>query len=540
MGIQYFIVAIIVIVVVIWQYKTYKQNEERIKNIKKLFPSNNTTSIIIDEKGTTTLHDDSATKAFRSTLNDINSYLQHNKNKTFDYHILKEIVNRNAQSLEDEVDTMLSVPLYLGLIATIFGIAFGVIAFAWKDLADLLAGTNMNPAGIKILLTDVGIAMIASLAGVWFTKQSTTHYNSARTEMVRYKNRFLTWIQTDLMSKLSDDISGALIKMAQDLNEFNRTFANNTRELKNTLDTVKKNYDSQIQLLEAIDKIKINRIAKANIDVYDRLQGCTQELENLFTILANSEMYVAKVIELNTKLDSIEERTHLFEELGNYFKNEIDYVRDRQGMMRQEMSSIDSVLQEALSNLGENLAGSIANLTEKFQQQNQRIQLLIEEQQNALALSLEEQQSAVNEKINQIENPFAGLKEIFEEGIKDLKTAFTTQNEAIKTALESQRITLEESLAAQQKAIIQKLQETPGQLQSIAELSKVLDKLNNTLKNSNLAALQETALQHDGTHHPENEKSSIFSIIKKNFVQICACGSFISLLILLILKLLEL
>ena len=540
MGIQYFIVAIIVIVVVIWQYKTYKQNEGRINNIKNLFPSNNTTSVITDEEGSTTLENNTVTGAFKNTLNDINSYLQNNKNKTFDYHILKEIVNRNAQSLEDEVDTMLSVPLYLGLIATIFGIAFGVIAFAWKDLADLLAGTNMNPAGIKILLTDVGIAMIASLAGVWFTKQSTTHYNSARTEMVRYKNRFLTWIQTDLMSKLSDDISGALIKMAQDLNEFNRTFANNTRELKNTLDTVKKNYDTQIQLLEAIDKIKINRIAKANIDVYDRLQGCTQELENLFTILANSEMYVAKVIELNTKLDSIEERTHLFEELGNYFKNEIDYVRDRQGMMRQEMSSIDSVLQEALSNLGENLAGSIANLTEKFQQQNQRIQLLIEEQQNALALSLEEQQSAVNEKINQIENPFAGLKEIFEEGIKDLNTAFTTQNQAIKTALESQRITLEESLAAQQKAIIQKLQETPGQLQSIAELSKVLDKLNNTLKNSNLAALQETALQHDGTHHPENEKSSIFSIIKKNFVQICACGSFISLLILLILKLLEL
>lgn len=540
MGIQYFIVAIIVIVVVIWQYKTYKQNEGRINNIKNLFPSNNTTSVITDEEGSTTLENNSVTGAFKSTLNDINSYLQNNKNKTFDYHILKEIVNRNAQSLEDEVDTMLSVPLYLGLIATIFGIAFGVIAFAWKDLADLLAGTNMNPAGIKILLTDVGIAMIASLAGVWFTKQSTTHYNSARTEMVRNKNRFLTWIQTDLMSKLSDDISGALIKMAQDLNKFNSTFATNTRELKNTLDTVKKNYDSQIQLLDAIEKIKINRIARANIDVYDRLQGCTQELENLFTILANSETYVSKVVELNTKLGSIEERTHLFEELGNYFKNEIDYVRDRQGMMRQEMSSIDSVLQEALSSLGESLAGSIANLTERFQQQNQRIQLLIEEQQNALAQSLEQQQSVVNEKIDQIENPFAGLKEIFEEGINDIKTAFTTQNEAIKTVLETQRITLEESLTTQQKAIIQKLQETPGQLQTIAELSKVLDKLSNTLKNPNLTILQKTTLQNNGAHHPENEKSSIFSIIKKNFVQICACGSFISLLILLILKLLEL
>ena len=239
--------------------------------------------------------------------------------------------------------------------------------------------------------------------------------------MAKNKNHFLTWIQTDLMSKLSDDITGALIKMTQDLNEFNRTFADNTRELKETLSTVKDNYDGQVKLLEAIDKIKINKIAKANIEVYDKLQGCTEELENLFEIFANSEEYVTKVVELNNKIGSVEERTLLFEELGNYFKNEIEFVRDRQGMMRQQMSSIDSVLQDALSNLGDSLSNSIGDLTGKFQEQNQRIQLLIEEQQNSLAKSLEEQQNAVNEKIDLIDNPFSGLKETFDEGIKGIK-----------------------------------------------------------------------------------------------------------------------
>ena len=272
MVIQYFIVTIIVFVVLVWQYKTYKDNETTIDKIKNLFPSSNTTTVVVDENSTR-LVNSSASREFKNTLVDINSYLVHNKNKTFDYHILKEIVNRNSQSLEDEVDTMLTVPLYWGLIATIFGIAFGIVIFAWKDLANLLSGSDMNPEGIKILLTDVGIAMIASLAGVFFTKQSTAHYNEARTEMAKNKNRFLTWIQTDLMSKLSDDITGALIKMTQDLNDFNKTFADNTRELKETLSTVKDNYDGQIKLLEAIDKIKINKIAKANIEVYDKLQG---------------------------------------------------------------------------------------------------------------------------------------------------------------------------------------------------------------------------------------------------------------------------
>lgn len=540
MVIQYFIVSAIVFVVLIWQYKTYRENEGRIDAIKSLFPSSNNTNVVIDVDSNqefTKLVNDSATGKFKDTLDDINSYLIYNKNKTYDYHILKEIVNRNSQSLEDEVDTMLTVPLYWGLIATIFGIAFGIVIFAWKDLANLLSGSDMNPEGIKILLTDVGIAMIASLAGVFFTKQSTAHYNEARTEMSKNKNHFLTWIQTDLMSKLSDDITGALIKMTQDLNAFNTTFADNTRELKETLSTVKDNYDEQVKLLEAIDKIKINKIAKANIEVYDKLQGCTEELENLFEIFANSEEYVTKVVELNNKIGSVEERTQLFEELGNYFKNEIEFVRDRQGMMRQQMSSIDSVLQDALSNLGDSLSNSIGDLTGKFQKQNQRIQLLIEEQQNSLAKSLEEQQTAVNEKIGQIENPFSGLKEIFDEGIKGIKEAFEAQNTAIVEALSSQKVALEKALEEQLQAIIKKLQETPGQLQVLPELSKTLDKLNKTLTNPSLMTLnssvsdcKETALKEKG----------MFAFIKRNYLPICACGSFVSLLILLILRILGL
>lgn len=535
MGIQYFIVSAIVIIVLIWQYKTYRENERRIDDIKSLFPSSNNTIIDVDEdQRFTKLVNDSATGQFKDTLDDINSYLVYNKNKTYDYHILKEIVNRNSQSLEDEVDTMLTVPLYWGLIATIFGIAFGIVIFAWKDLANLLSGSNMNPEGIKILLTDVGIAMIASLAGVFFTKQSTTHYNEARTEMAKNKNHFLTWIQTDLMSKLSDDITGALIKMTQDLNEFNRTFADNTRELKETLSTVKDNYGGQVKLLEAIDNIKINKIAKANIEVYDKLQGCTEELENLFEIFANSEEYVTKVVELNNKIGSVEERTLLFEELGNYFKSEIEFVRDRQGMMRQQMSSIDSVLQDALSNLGDSLSNSIGDLTGKFQEQNQRIQLLIEEQQNSLAKSLEEQQNAVNEKIDLIDNPFSGLKETFDEGIKGIKEAFEAQNTVIAEALSSQKVALEKALEDQQQAIIKKLQETPGQLQALSELSKTLDKLNKTLTNPSLMTLNSSVS--DGKETAPKKKG-MFTFVKRNYLPICACGSFVSLLILLILRL---
>lgn len=529
MSVQYFIVFFIVIAVIVWQWIAYRANENRISRIKNLFPNDNNCQVIkIDDE--TTIKNDSATGEFKETLNDINSYLAKNKNKTFDYHILKEIVDRNSKSLEEEVDTMLSTPLYLGLIATIFGIAFGVVFFAWKDLANLISGANMNPEGIKILLTDVGIAMVASLCGVFFTKQSTSHYNEARTLMVKNKNRFLTWIQSDLMSKLSDDITGALIKMTEDLNNFNSSFAQNTQELKETLSTVNQSYEGQVKLLEAIDKIKINKIAKANIEVYDRLQNCTEELENLFTILANSETYVSKVIELNNNIGSVEERTRLFEELGNYFKNEVEFVRDRQGMMRQQMSSLDSVLQDALANMGDSLTASLQNLTVVFQTQNQHIQQLIEEQQQSLAQNLQLQQNAINEKIGQISNPFEGVKETFANGLDCIREAFAEQNTAIREMLEGQNKAFETAMNAQQEIVLKKLQETPGQLQSIKDLATAVERLNNSI----------SAIKNKTDVGSSNkQEKTVWEKCKNLFVPACAFGSFAVLLALLIMQLIK-
>ena len=540
MDIQYFIVAIIVLCVIAWQISSFMGNENRIKRIKNLFPSDNN-CVVINTYDNTAIFNRDASGEFKETLDDINSYLDKNKNKTFDYHILKEIVDRNSQSLEDEVDTMLSTPLYLGLIATIFGIAFGVVVFAWKNLEGLLAGENMDPEGIKILLTDVGIAMAASLCGVLFTKISTAHFNEARTLMAKNKNKFLTWIQTDLMSKLSDDITGAIIKMTQDLNEFNSSFAQNTIELKETLHIVSDNYENQVKLLDTIDKIKITKIAQANIEVYDRLKGCTEELENLFTLFSDSETYVAKVIELNSKLGNVEERTKLSESLGQYFRDELEYVKERQGMMRQEMSGLDSVLQDALTNMGESMTASLQNLTGVFQTQNQRIQQLIDEQQQGLADSLRQQQDSINEKIGQIDNPFEGLKETFDDGLLKIRDAFENQNTTIKLMLSDQNAAFSEALKAQQEIVLQKLENAPNQLDALTSISKSIERLNLSIARLE-SERQEPIVKivsSDTEKSDKEEKISFWAKCKTLFVPVCVFGSFLALLGMLLLQILE-
>jgi len=487
---QYYIVALFVVAIVVWQFFAYVRNIQRINRLNNLF-NKNEFNTLLNEDGVVSIQNGLASEDYNTTIKDINSYLSKNKNKASDYHIIKEIVERNAHSVEEEIDTMLSTPLYLGLMATIIGIAFGVIFFAIEDLPNLLSGKEIKVEGISTLLTDIGIAMIASFVGVLATKMSTSKYNDARRNMLNQKNVFLTWIQTELMPNLNDDLTGALVKMTQDLNNFNSTFAANTRELHETLQQVTDNYENQVELLETIDKLKINQIARANIDVYEHLKNCTDEIGKLFEHLRQSENYITKVVELNEKLGSIEERTKLSEELGNYFKNEIEYVKDRQGQMRQTMSKLDSVIADALSNLGVSVNANIQELTVVFQRQNQSVQQLIEEQQNALAESLANQQLLINQKLSDMEDPFKPVKDAFADmanqakvGLVSIQNVFAEQNEMIREMFMRQNQMFEEALMQQREAIHKKFAEMPTQMNVLFDIARTLESINANVSSS--------------------------------------------------------
>ena len=487
---QYYIVALFVVVIVVWQFFAYVRNVQRINRLNNLF-SKNEFNTLLNEEGVVSIQNNLASEDYKTTLKDVNSYLAKNKNKASDYHIIKEIVERNAHSVEEEIDTMLSTPLYLGLMATIIGIAFGVIFFAIEDLPNLLSGDEIEVNGIRTLLTDVGIAMIASFVGVLATKMSTSKYNDARRNMLSQKNVFLTWIQTELMPNLNDDLTGALVKMTQDLNNFNNTFAENTRELHETLQLVTDNYENQVELLETIDKLKINKIASANIEVYDKLKGCSDEIGKLFNHLEQSERYITKVVELNEKLGSIEERTKLSEELGRYFRDEIEYVKDRQGQMRMTMSQLDSVIAEALSNLGTSVNANVQELTVVFQRQNQSVQQLIEEQQNALAESLANQQLLINQKLSDMEDPFKPVKDAFadmanqaKDGLVSIQNVFAEQNEMIREMFMRQNQMFEEALMQQREAIHKKFAEMPTQMNVLYDIVRTLESINANVSSS--------------------------------------------------------
>ena len=121
----------------------------------------------------------------------INNYLDRNNSSTSDFQLIKDIVDRNCDAADDEIQTQIPVPLYCGLMGTMLGIIVGIL-YLWLsgDLDALLGGnaTVGNGAeGIKALLGGVALAMISSIVGIalttygsWQAKQVKSEEESAK------------------------------------------------------------------------------------------------------------------------------------------------------------------------------------------------------------------------------------------------------------------------------------------------------------------------------------------------------------------------
>ena len=122
---------------------------------------------------------------FEKVLNSVNTYLLRNKGAVSDFNLIKDVVERNTDAIDEEINTLLPIPLYLGLMGTMLGIVIGL--FAMPSISD----ANFEKA-IDILIGGVKIAMIASFTGLLLTVLlSGWKYKGAKTKAEGLKNDFL-------------------------------------------------------------------------------------------------------------------------------------------------------------------------------------------------------------------------------------------------------------------------------------------------------------------------------------------------------------
>ena len=423
-----------------------------------------------------------SSKVFDEIINTINRYLSHNKGSA-DYAILKDITDRNCDAVEAQIEATASIPIYIGLCGTLIGIVLGVAVLGFRGGIDALFDTtpvvmvesiseanselrtegskiktkdgnvyefsrgqwslykNPGEEGIKNLLQGVGIAMLTTLFGVLFTIVGA--WSSKRSSRVNEekKNGFLGWLQAELLPQMSNDLGQVIFQMQRNLTKFNNTFASNTSQLDSVLKGINTTYEDQTRLLKAVEKLKIDEIATANIRVLQELKECTDEIEELGLLVSNTTEYITKVDNLNSLLSSHLDRTRLIENMGQFFREEVTQIEQRKHAIANSTADIDANMQRAFGQLREHTDREYQQLGEALANKHADFLRAIEAQQEALNRKLEETSQLVQELKN-----LTAVKESMEQlalaeqsqnaKIETLVNASAEQNEKIKALVE--------------------------------------------------------------------------------------------------------
>lgn len=445
---------VILAVAVILQIIAFRRTQNLRNTLKKIFPEKpeEDLSTEFDEWNAsvqiTYANEKKKSSIFKDIVDAINNYLQKNQGAA-DYSTLKDITDRQCDALEAQIDTTSPVPIYIGLCGTLIGIVLGVGILGYGGGIDSLLGAptvteepitveslselpntialdkgqkaivkstgdtyilsdqgeweqyeDAGAVGIRDLLRGVSIAMLTTFFGVLLTIIGSSSYRDSTEENERKKNKFLNWMQGELLPQMKHNMASTLTILQKNLTKFNRDFATNSQNLNKIFENINTTYKENTKLLEAVQKLDVDSMAEANVRVLRELKACTDQINDLHTFLEQSNKYLTSVESLNGNLSDHLDRTKLIENLGEFFRDEVKQIELRKEAISQAVGDIDLEVQKSIESLKTHTGKQYQSLTDATSTQHLEFMKAIEAQQKALNKKLEETSVLVEELKN--------------------------------------------------------------------------------------------------------------------------------------------
>lgn len=415
----------------------------------------------------------SGNKIFGSIKLSINKYLSNNSGSVIDFHLLKDAADRHCDSVENDISTQTPIPLYCGLAGTMAGVILGLIPLISSGaLIYLLGGElslniskeemdNLAASGINELLAGVAWAMAASICGIMLTTINSLLFKSCKLKEENGKSTFLAWMQSRLLPELPSDTSDALNRLVKNLNIFNRTFAENTSDLKGTLIKVNDAYKIQSKIIQTVHDMDVMKMAKANVRVLEELQQCTDKLELFNSYLDNIHGYTDAINTFTALFQQESNRLHVLEEIQQFFMR-------HKAEIAKDTADADVALKEALSVMRDSTVANVEELNKHFVTQSETFKRILQEEKEAF------------EELNN------DIKGRFHEYISENITSFKDFNKQMKAQFNSQM---------QQNSMLMK------NLEPIANIPVQLDNLFNKMEQSNNSLAKEISQGMDKVAH---------------------------------------
>lgn len=296
---------------------------------------------------------------FRTILNSINGYI--GNNEVVQFQLIKDTIDGNCDAIEEDIQTQIPIPLYLGLAGTMFGIIFGV-GYLWFSgsldaLLSVTPGTTGQTEGIVVLLGGVAVAMTCSIIGLLFTTICTYLFKGYRLTNEQRKNDLLAWLQENLLSQVATTDVEAIKEIASRLNDFNENFKKQSNAFSQSLYQIGDVIKQQKQLATTVGKMgdQCQEMASASASAYNSITESSKKIMAFNDYLDKIDTLINRADSFVEKFKAEENRLEALEEIREFFYNEKTEISKRNDSMKSQVGKIDDGLRTALKELREHV-----------------------------------------------------------------------------------------------------------------------------------------------------------------------------------------
>lgn len=289
------------------------------------------------------VRNDSKSELLCNVVSTINRYLRKNKGAAADFHLIKDIVERHCDTLDEEINHKLPVPIYLGLMGTVVGIIIGLwsLNFEFNPETSALNG-ELFVQSVSGLISGVKSAMICSLVGLGMTTVlSSWLYRGAKTKLEMQKNQFYDFIQTHLLPQLSRDASSTILALQANLERFNRSFETNINSFGNIMDDIHRSFESQAKLQQELKNTDLSQVANLNANTLMQLRNSMGEFEKFTQYLGQMNTFVHHTAMLTDSINDQLKRTEAVETVVDSLQDNIKKNEHVMTKLREFLERID-------------------------------------------------------------------------------------------------------------------------------------------------------------------------------------------------------
>ncbi len=332
-----FLLEIVVIALIIFaQLTVYFRNKRAMRKLRNTYPEVNELAIelveskpqkvgnheeespVTNEMGKVGVlkQDSRHSETFNEIVASSNEYILRNKGG-ISFAALEQIAEQKVKSLEDGIESVLVLPLYIGLLGTFSGVIIGLTKIAFVGVSDV---------AIQTFLGGVLIAMIASAFGLYLTVRSNGTFKRAKQKRDGLQYAYFGFIRLNLLPPSHKTVPTDFKSLRYNLNSFHEEFIHYQKDLNVALgDTLKRFED----LRDVFMNLKEFETSLANISQFMKNNNTLMERQAQ-SLEAITERTASLTQQIGFQLDQVDGKLQNFGvrsgSAGSYYPDSAEAV----------------------------------------------------------------------------------------------------------------------------------------------------------------------------------------------------------------------